>query len=106
MLNEGPAQSKFKNKQTNKDWYIISTVQELLLILLKEETTQTRATDHHHFSTDMYSQRKSFFPEVTYIWTVWLMLRVQAGASRFFKRSREAHQSRGQADTRSNEPWV
>ena len=94
------------NKQTNKDWYIISTVQELLLILLKEETTQTRATDHHNFSTDMYSQRKSFFPEVTYIWTVWLMLRVQAGASRFFKRSREAHQSRGQADTRSNEPWV
>ena len=106
-LNEKPAQPKFKKTTTkNKDWYIKSTVQERLLILLKEETTQTRATDHHHFSTDMYSQRKSFFPEVTHIWTVWLMLRVQAGASRFFKRSREAHQSCGQADGRRNEPWV
>ena len=90
MLNEESAQPA-KSKKKKKDWYIIRTMQELFLILLKEEITQTRATDHHHFSTDVHSQRKSFFPEVTHIWTVWLMLRVQAGASRFFKRSREAH---------------
>ena len=84
----------------------MSTMQELLLTLLTEETTQTRAPDHHQLSTDMYSQIMSFFPEVTHIWTVWLMLRVQAGASRFFKISREAHQSCGQADARSNAPWV
>ena len=100
------SQPKVKKKKKKKDWYIIRTMQELFLILLKEEITQTRATDHHHFSTDVHSQRKSFFPEVTHIWTVWLMLRVQAGASRFFKRSREAHQSCGQADGRSNELWV